>query len=60
MASCAPLEQRSALNQALAMDPLPRPLTFFLLLFSGTANPHRQAVIERRTQSSAITYQQIC
>src|SRR5262245_4177982 len=30
-----PVEQRLALRQALAMDLLPRPLTFFLLLFSG-------------------------
>jgi len=28
------------------MDPLPRPLAFFLLLFSGCANRHQQAVID--------------
>jgi hypothetical protein len=28
------------------MDPLPPPLTFFLLLFSGWINRHQQAVID--------------
>jgi hypothetical protein len=45
MANLAPVERRSALRQAPAMDPLPPPLTFFLLLFSGWINRHQQAVI---------------
>jgi hypothetical protein len=28
------------------MDPLPRPLAFFLLVFSGWVNRHQQAIID--------------
>src|SRR5713226_3565915 len=41
----APLEPGRPLGHASAMDPLPRPLALFLLLFSGWVNRHQQAVI---------------
>jgi transposase InsO family protein len=44
--------QRS--GQALAMDPLPRPLTFCLLLFSGWVNRHQQAVIEYLLEENRV------
>ena len=40
------LEPGRPLGHASAMDPLPPPLAFFLLLFSGWVNRHQQAVID--------------
>ena len=40
------LEPQQPLGHAVAMDPLPPPLAFFLLLFSGWVNRQQQAVIE--------------
>jgi transposase InsO family protein len=36
------------------MDPLPRPLSFFLLLFSGWVNRHQQAVIEYLLEENRV------
>jgi putative transposase len=36
------------------MDSLPRPLTFFLLLFSGWVNRHQQAVIEYLLEENRV------
>jgi transposase InsO family protein len=36
------------------MNPLPRPLTFFLLLFSGWVNRHQQAVIEYLLEENRV------
>src|SRR5262249_42545429 len=52
--SLAPVERRSALRHALAVDALPPPLTFFLLMFSGWANRHQQAVIEYLLEENRV------
>ena len=39
------LEPAQRLGQASAMDPLPPPLAFFVLLFSGWVNRQQQAVM---------------
>jgi hypothetical protein len=54
MANLAPVERRSALRQAPAMDPLPSPLTFFLLLFSGWIHRHQQAVIDYLIEENRV------
>jgi transposase InsO family protein len=36
------------------MDPLPRPLAFFLLLFSGWVNRHQQAVIDYLLEENRV------
>src|SRR5262245_62330272 len=36
------------------MTPLPRPLTFFLLLFSGWVNRHQQAVIDYLLEENRV------
>jgi len=54
MPNFAPVEQRSALRQALTINLLPRPLTFFLLLFSGWVNRHQQAVIEYLLEQNRV------
>src|SRR5262245_51727623 len=36
------------------MDPLPRPLTFFLLLFAGWVNRHQQAVIDYLLEENRV------
>jgi hypothetical protein len=36
------------------MDPLPPPLTFCLLLFSGWANRHQQAVIDYLLEENRV------
>ena len=36
------------------MDPLPRPLTFCLLRFSGWVNRHQQAVIEYLLEENRV------
>ena len=41
-----PLEPGRSLGHASAMDPLPSPFAFFLLLFSGWVNRHQQPVID--------------
>jgi putative transposase len=56
---------RAALGHASAMDPLPPPLAFFLLLFSGWVNRHQQAVIdylleENRVLRAAHGPRQLC
>jgi hypothetical protein len=40
-----PVEPWLPLGQSLAMDPLPPPLAFLVLVFSGWVNRHQQAVI---------------
>src|SRR4030095_6563222 len=54
MPNFAPVERRAALRQALAMDPLPCPLAFFVLLFSGWVNRHQQAVIEYLLEENRV------
>jgi transposase InsO family protein len=54
MANLAPVERRSALRQAPGMDPLPSPLTFFLLLFAGWINRHQQAVIDYLLEENRV------
>jgi hypothetical protein len=36
------------------MDPLPPPLAFFVLLFSGWVNRHQQAVIEYLLEENRV------
>jgi hypothetical protein len=36
------------------MDPLPPPLAFFLLLFSGWVNRHQQAVIDYLIEENRV------
>ena len=36
------------------MDPLPSPLAFFLLLFSGWINRHQQAVIDYLLEENRV------
>jgi hypothetical protein len=36
------------------MDPLPPPLAFFLLLFSGWVNRHQQAVIDYLLEENRV------
>jgi hypothetical protein len=47
MPNLTPVEQRPPFTQASDMDPLPPPLAFFLLLFSGWVN-------RRQNRSSAV------
>jgi hypothetical protein len=54
MAHLAPVERRSVLRQAPAMDRLPPRLTFFLLLFSGWINRHQQAVIDYLLEENRV------
>src|SRR4029453_10803270 len=54
MPNFAPVERVSALRQALAMDPLPCPLAFFVLLFSGWVNRHQQAVIDYLLEENRV------
>src|SRR4030095_9610937 len=54
MPNFAPVERRSALRQALAMDPMPCPLAFFVLLFSGWVNRHQQAVIDYLLEENRV------
>src|SRR5262245_47089190 len=54
MANFAPVERRSALRRAPAMDPMPRPLTFCLLLCSGWINRHQQAVIDYLREENRV------
>src|SRR6202043_1030218 len=49
-----PLEPRRPLGHASAMDRLPPPLAFFLLLFSGWVNRHQQAVIDYLLEENRI------
>src|SRR5215471_7138167 len=50
----SPVEQRSGLRHTPAMDPLPRPLTFCLLPFSGWINRHQQAVIDYLLEENRV------
>jgi len=50
----APVERRPPLRQASAMVPLPTPLTFFVLLFSGWVNRHQQAVIDYLLEENRV------
>src|SRR5215471_11938568 len=50
----SPVEQRSGLRHTPAMDPLPRPLIFFLLLFSGWINRQQQAVIDYLREENRV------
>src|ERR1700752_2124777 len=54
MLNLAPVERRPPLRQAFAMDPLPPPLTFLLLLFSGWVNRHQQAVIDYLVEENRV------
>jgi hypothetical protein len=48
------LEPRQRLGHASAMDPLPPPLAFFFLLFSGWVNRQQQAVIEYLLEENRV------
>ncbi len=48
------VERRLLLGQAAAMDPLPPPLAFLLLLFSGWVNRHQQAVIDYLVEENRV------
>jgi putative transposase len=50
----APVETRPSLRQAPAMDLLPPPLAFLLLLFSGWVNRHQQAVIDHLLEENRV------
>jgi hypothetical protein len=54
MPNLAPVETRPPLRQAPAMDPLPPPLAFLLLLFSGWVNRHQQAVIDYLLEENRV------
>src|SRR4030095_1542788 len=54
MPNFAPVEPRPPLRQACAMNPLPSPLAFFLLLFSGWVNRHQQAVIDYLLEENRV------
>src|SRR6202043_3099205 len=49
-----PLEPRRPLGHASAMDPLPPPLAFFLLLVSGWVNRQQQAVIDYLLEENRV------
>jgi putative transposase len=49
-----PLETRPPRGQASAMDALPPPLAYFLLLFSGWVNRHQQAVIDYLLEENRV------
>ena len=53
-ANLGPVEPRPSLRQAHAMDPLPRPLAFFLLVFSGWVNRHQQAIIDYLLEENRV------
>src|SRR6516225_1786568 len=48
------LEPAQRLGQASAMDPLPPPLAFFVLLFSGWVNRQQQAVIDYLLEENRV------
>src|SRR5262249_6194184 len=48
------LEPERLLGHASAMDPLPPPFGFFLLLFSGWVNRHQQAVIDYLLEENRV------
>ena len=48
------LEWAQRLGHAPAMDPLPPPLAFFCLLFSGWVNRQQQAVIEYLLEENRV------
>jgi len=50
----SPVEPRRPLRQASAMDPLPPPLAFFVLLFSGWVNRHQQVVIDYLLEENRV------
>jgi hypothetical protein len=56
-ASCAKTPPRTGLRKVAyrrCRDPLPPPLAFFLVLFSGWVNRHQQAVIEYLLEENRI------
>ena len=50
----ASVERRPLLRQTPAMDPLPSPVAFFVLLFSGWVNRHQQAVIDYLLEENRV------
>ena len=50
----SPLNLKSHLGHALVMDPLPPPLAFFFLLFSGWVNRQQQAVIDYLLEENRV------
>ena len=54
MPNLGPVEPRRPLWQAPVMDPLPRPLAFLLLLFSGWVHRHQQAVIDNLLEENRV------
>jgi hypothetical protein len=50
----APVERRAPVRQTPAMDPVPPPLAFFLLLFSGWVNRNQQAVIDYLLEENRV------
>jgi hypothetical protein len=49
-----PVESRLLLGQAAAMHPLPPPLAFLLLLFSGWVNRQQQAAVDYLLEENRI------
>src|SRR3954453_4492041 len=54
MLKVAPVETRPPFRQDPAMDALPPPLAFLLLLFSGWVNRHQQAVIDYLLEENRV------
>jgi putative transposase len=54
MPNLAPVERRPPVRQTPAMAPVPPPLAFFLLLFSGWVNRNQQAVIDYLLEENRV------
>ena len=54
MPQLVPVDPGLLLGQSLAMDPMPRPLAFLLLVFSGWVNRHQQAVIDYLLEENRV------
>src|SRR6267378_5797313 len=54
MPTLAPVERRPPVRQTRAMAPVPPPLAFFLLLFSGWVNRNQQAVIDYLLEENRV------
>ena len=48
------VEPAQCLGHALAMDVLPPPLAFFVLLFAGWVNRQQQAMIDCKTSPNPV------
>src|ERR1700675_5169937 len=54
MLNLAPVERRPPVRQTPAMVPVPPPLAFLFLLFSGWVNRHQQAVIDYLLEENRV------